>query len=199
MVRLSKRQRYQDFQDSITRLIISGTRVDNNGVNARSIEIKFIVKLLKFKVMSLIKNSRSPFSAIPALVDNFLGHELLNWDNSHFSATRTTIPAVNILESADHFQVEVAAPGMDKQDFKIQLDNNLLTISSQKEDVQQADHQNYTRKEFSYQSFQRSFLLPRDVVNDEGIGARYENGVLYLTIPKREEARQKGPRLIEIS
>ena len=149
--------------------------------------------------MSLIKNKRNSFSAIPALVDDFLGRELFNWDNSHFSSTQTTVPAVNILESADYFEVEVAAPGMEKQDFKIQLDNNTLTISSKKEQSQEKQEENYTRREFSYQSFQRTFLLPRDVVNDEGIVAKYENGVLHLTIPKKEEVKQKGPRLIELN
>lgn len=146
--------------------------------------------------MSLIKNSRNSFSAIPALVDDFLGRELFNWDNSHFYNTQTTVPAVNIRELADNFEVEVAAPGMEKQDFKIQLENKTLTISSQKEQKQEG---NYTRREFSYQSFQRTFILPRDVVNDEGIAAKYENGVLHLMIPKKEEVKQKGPRLIDIN
>jgi HSP20 family protein len=105
---------------------------------------------------------------------------------------------VNIKESAENFEVEVAAPGMDKKDFKIQLDNNMLTISSQKEHEEEMQQDGYTRKEFSYQSFQRSFLLPKDVVDHEGILASYENGLLRLTIPKREEAKQKGPRLIEV-
>ncbi|MCE7067092.1 Hsp20/alpha crystallin family protein [Dyadobacter sp. CY326] len=148
--------------------------------------------------MSLIKNRRNSFSAIPALVDDFLGRELFNWDNSHFSSTQTTVPAVNILESADNFTVEVAAPGMEKQDFKIELENNTLTISSQKQQNEQTEQGNYTRREFSYQSFHRTFILPRDVVNDEGIAARYENGVLHLIIPKKEEVKQKAPRLIEI-
>ncbi len=149
--------------------------------------------------MSLIKNNRNSFSAIPALVDDFLGRELFNWDNNHFSSTQTTVPAVNIQESADNFEVEVAAPGMEKQDFKIQLENNTLTISSKKEQNQEKQEANYTRREFSYQSFQRTFLLPKDVVNDEGIVARYDNGVLHLIIPKKEEVKQKGPRLIEIN
>lgn len=148
--------------------------------------------------MSLIKRNRNSFPAIPALVDDFLGRELFNWDNSHFSSTQTTVPAVNIKESAENFTVEVAAPGMEKQDFKIQLDNNTLTISSQKEHSEEKQQEGYSRREFSYQSFQRSFILPKDVVNDEGIVAGYENGVLHLTIPKKEEAKQKGPRLIEI-
>ena len=148
--------------------------------------------------MSIIKRNRNSFSAIPALVDDFLGRELFNWDNSNFPSTQTTVPAVNIKETEDSFGVEVAAPGLEKKDFKIQLENNLLTISSQKESHEENQHEGYSRREFSYQSFQRSFVLPKDVVNDEGIVARYENGLLQLVIPKKEEAKQKGPRLIEI-
>jgi HSP20 family protein len=148
--------------------------------------------------MSIIKRNRNSFSAIPALVDDFLGREIFNWDNSNFSSTQTTVPAVNIRETEDSFGVEVAAPGLAKKDFKIRLENNLLTISSQKEVHEENQHEGYSRREFSYQSFQRSFLLPKDVVNDEGIVARYENGLLQIVIPKKEEAKQKGPRLIEI-
>ena len=148
--------------------------------------------------MSLIKKNRNSFNSIPALFDDFLGRELFNWGNNNYSATQTTIPMVNVKESTENFEVEVAAPGMDKKDFKIQLDNNLLTISSQKETNEESEQDGYSRKEFSYQSFQRSFMLPKDVVDQEGIAARYENGLLQLTIPKREEAKQKGPRLIEV-
>jgi len=149
--------------------------------------------------MSIIKRNRNSFSAIPALVDDFLGRELFNWDNTNYSSTQTTVPSVNIKETEDNFGVEVAAPGMDKKDFRIQLENNLLTISSQKEQEEENQYNGYTRREFSYQSFQRSFILPKHVVNEDGIVARYENGLLQLVIPKKEEARQKGPRLIEIA
>ncbi|MCE6991516.1 Hsp20/alpha crystallin family protein [Dyadobacter sp. CY323] len=148
--------------------------------------------------MSLIKKNRNSFNTIPALFDDFVGRELFNWGNSNFSSTQTTIPMVNIKESAENFEVEVAAPGMDKKDFKIQLDNNMLTISSQKENQEETQQDGYSRREFSFQSFQRSFLLPKDVVDHDGILASYDNGLLRLTIPKREEAKQKGPRLIEI-
>ena len=148
--------------------------------------------------MSLIKKNRNSFNTIPALFDDFVGRELFNWGNTNFSSTQTTIPMVNIKESAESFEVEVAAPGMEKKDFKIQLDNNLLTISSQKQNEEETQHEGYNRREFSYQSFQRSFLLPKDVVDHEGILASYDNGLLRLTVPKKEEAKQKGPRLIEV-
>jgi HSP20 family protein len=87
---------------------------------------------------------------------------------------------------------------MDKNDFKVVLEGNLLTISSTKQQEQTNEQESFTRKEFSYQSFQRSFELPKNVVEEEHISARYENGLLQLTIPKKEESKQKPPREIEI-
>jgi HSP20 family protein len=121
-----------------------------------------------------------------------------NWGLSNYSDT--TLPAVNIRETKDSYEVEMAAPGMKKEDFKIELDRNILTISSEKseEHEEQGEEEKYSRKEFSYQSFQRSFNLPKEVVDEDKIEARYREGVLHLTIPKREEAKQKPPRKIEI-
>lgn len=148
--------------------------------------------------MSLMKRNQSMRPGFPSLFDDFFGRELFNWGNNNFSSTSTTIPSVNIKENADNYEVEVAAPGMEKKDFNITLDNNLLTISSEKQQTDESKEENYTRREFSYQSFQRSFELPKDVVDEDKINARYENGVLHLTIPKREEAKKKAPRRIDI-
>ncbi|SKC97623.1 HSP20 family protein [Chitinophaga ginsengisegetis] len=149
--------------------------------------------------MSLIKRNGNTFPAFPSLFDDFFGRELFNWGNNNFSSTSTTVPAVNIKETTDAFEVEVAAPGMEKGDFNITLDGNLLTISSAKQQQEEKKEQNYTRREFSYQSFQRSFELAKDVVDEDKINARYENGLLHLTIPKKEEAKQKGPRTIQVA
>jgi HSP20 family protein len=95
--------------------------------------------------------------------------------------------------------VEVAAPGMDKKDFKIELNGNMLTISSErKNEWENKDGERYSRREFSYQSFQRTFQLPKDVVDEDKIEAKYDNGLLRLVIPKREHARPRPPRTIEI-
>jgi len=131
--------------------------------------------------------------------DDVFGRELFNWENNNFSTTSTTLPSVNIKETSDNYEVEVAAPGLDKNDFKVSLDGSLLTISSEKENQQVSEEENFTRREFSYQSFQRSFELPKNVVDEDKISARYENGLLYLSIPKKEEAKQKPPRVIEIA
>lgn len=145
---------------------------------------------------------RTNGSLLPAsqrsMFDDFFNRELFNWGNNNFSASRTTLPSVNIKELEKAFEVEVAAPGMKKEDFSITLDGNMLTISSSQEDQQEEKDGKYTRREFSYQSFQRSFELSKDVVDDENIQARYENGVLRLTIPKKESALAQSPRLIEI-
>lgn len=133
------------------------------------------------------------------LFDDFFSRDLWNWGLANNSSTNTTIPAVNIKETAEAFAVEVAAPGMRKEDFKVELDGNNLTIASEMQNEQEMNEgERYTRREFSYQSFERRFTLPKNVVDVDQIKARYENGVLQLLIPKREEAKQKPPRMIEI-
>ena len=143
--------------------------------------------------MTPAKRNGNKFPVFSPMFDDFFGRELFNWGNNNFSTTSTTMPSVNIRETADNFEVEVAAPGMDKKDFKITLDGNLLTISSSKQQSNEENNDRYTRREFSYQSFQRSFELPKDVVDQENINARYENGLLHLSIPKKEEAKKKEP------
>ncbi|MBC7830276.1 MAG: Hsp20/alpha crystallin family protein [Chitinophagaceae bacterium] len=142
----------------------------------------------------------SLFNHLPMLFDDFLNRDLFNSGDTSFSDTNTTVPAVNIKETADRYEVEVAAPGMSKEDFKIELDGTMLTISSEKtNNYQDREDERFYRREFSYQSFQRSFNLKRDVVDSDKIEARYDKGVLQLLIPKKEEAKQKPRRLIQIS
>lgn len=150
--------------------------------------------------MNLIKRNGNQNQGLPRLFfEDIFGRELFNWENNNFSRTSTTLPSVNIKETAENYEVEVAAPGMDKKDFKVTLDGNLLIISSVKENQYTSKEETFTRREFSYQSFQRSFELPKNVVDEDKISARYENGLLLLTIPKREEVKQKPPRLISIA
>ena len=149
--------------------------------------------------MSVIKRSGNSLPAFPSLFDDFFSREFFNWGNSNFSSTSTTVTAVTIKESADDYEVEVAAPGMEKKDFNIVLDGNQLTISSAKQYEETKKEESYTRREFSYQSFTRTFQLPKDVVDSEKIMATYENGLLKLPIPKKEEAKQKAPKQISIN
>ena len=131
--------------------------------------------------------------------DDFLSKDVWQWGLNNNSSTNTTIPAVNIKETKETFEVEMAAPGMSKKDFKIQLDGNTLTISSEREkESEMIDEAKYIKREFSYESFYRTFELQKNVVDVESIQAKYENGVLKLVIPKKEEAKQKPPRMIEI-
>lgn len=148
--------------------------------------------------MSLIKSSGFP--TMTGLFDDLLTRDFWNWGLGNSSSTNTNIPAVNIREDKDSFIVEMAAPGMKKDDFKVELDGNTLTISSERHDEQEEkEGERYVRREFSYQSFQRSFQLSKDVVDIESIHAKYENGMLQLMIPKKEEVKQKPPRMIQIS
>ncbi len=150
--------------------------------------------------MTLTRRNGNLSNSFPNLFDDFLNRDLLDWNNSNFSNTGTTLLAINVKETPESFVVEMAAPGMKKEDFKVELNNNVLTISSeQKTEHEDKDNDKYTRKEFSYQSFQRSFQLSREAVDADKIQAKYENGVLHLTIPKREEVKQKPSRLINIS
>ena len=124
----------------------------------------------------------------------------MDWSNLNFSNTNTTLPAVNLLETDDEYVIELAAPGMKKEDFKLSIDNNTLTISSEKkEEHEEKKGKQYTRREFSYQSFQRSFALPAYKADAEKVTARYTDGILHILVPKREEAKPKAAREIQIS
>lgn len=139
---------------------------------------------------------RSRFS-MPTLWDEIFGKDF----NTGLSEDRSTlnIPAVNVLENNDNYRIEVAAPGLEKKDFHIDLENNLLTISSEKEFKHEEEKDGkFMRREFGYSSFKRSFTLP-DSIDVEKIGASYKEGVLQISIPKREEAKQKPPRQISIA
>lgn len=149
--------------------------------------------------MTLVKSSLPVLPAFPRLFDDFFTRDLFDWGSRGFSNTQTTIPAVNIIENYDSFHVEMAAPGMDKSDFLLELDNEYLTISSKKELRNELrENEQYTRREFSYQSFQRTFHLPKTVVDESKIKAEYKNGVLRIMIPKKEEAKALPPRTIAI-
>ncbi len=145
--------------------------------------------------MDLVRFSNN----VPSIFNRFFDNEMLDWNNRHFSNTNTTLPSVNIKENTDEFLVEVAAPGLKKIDFNIEVENDTLTISSEKQlENEEKEGERVTKREFSYQSFTRSFSLPV-LVERENITAKYENGILNITIPKKEEAKPQPPKKIEIS
>lgn len=138
-------------------------------------------------------------STLPRFFDDFFTRDFFDGSMRNFSLTNTTIPAVNIVETHESFVVEMAAPGMEKQDFQVELNNEILTISSKKEVYNELkENERYSRREFSYQSFQRSFHLPKSVVDESKIKATYQEGILRVLIPKKEEAKTLPPRLIAI-
>ena len=150
--------------------------------------------------MSIIKRNGDTAPSMPTYFNDLFTRDLWNWGLSNNSTTNTTIPSVNIKETSDSFIVDMAAPGMKKNDFSIELDGNLLTITSEKQDqFEEKNGEKFTRKEFAYQSFQRTFQLPKEVVDADRIEAKYDNGVLHLVVPKKEEAKQRPPRMIKIS
>ena len=146
--------------------------------------------------MSIIKRDVGYAPTLSNFFDDFFTRDLFSWPSS--SSTGTSIPKVNIYETEGEFHVEMAAPGMSKDDFKVELDNNMLTISSQKESEINDDKKNYQRREYIYQSFVRTFNLP-DSAEAEKINAKYLDGVLNLIIPKKEEAKRKPLKTIKIS
>ncbi|WP_020596671.1 Hsp20/alpha crystallin family protein [Spirosoma panaciterrae] len=146
--------------------------------------------------MSTLVRTNSNF---PSLIENFFGRDVNDFFNTSTS-TFTYVPAVNVAEHPDGFRIEVAAPGLKKENFKLSLNHNNLTISGSQEtktDESEKPAEKYTRREFSYSSFQRTFTLPTSVDADR-IQATYTDGILKIEMPKREEAKVKPPRQIEI-
>lgn len=149
--------------------------------------------------MTLAKLSNNWYPSFPSLFDRFFDGELMDWNRSNYSSTDTTLPAVNVKENEDEFLIDVAAPGLKKEDFKLHYDNGRLNISSEKKnEVEEKEGEKITRREFSYQSFQRSFTIAENVVDAEKIAANYDSGILHISLPKREEVKPKPPKEIAI-
>jgi HSP20 family protein len=141
--------------------------------------------------MNLIRK-QTPF--FPSLIDDFIGSD---W-NLKVPSFSSTMPAVNIKELDSQFEIELAVPGKKKDDFEIEIENGILSISSSQEEEQQVNEKGkFTRREFSYTSFRRSFTLP-DSVDPTKIDARYADGVLQVLLPKHKEAQPQPKKLIKI-
>lgn len=144
--------------------------------------------------MSLIKFNRNrfPWSNMGWLdTDNF-------FDDDFFSR-KESLPAINIKESEDTFDIELAAPGFDKKDFEVTLDEHILQVSAEKQIEREEEENNYTRKEFSYNSFRKSLQLPNTVDETKEIKATYKNGILNLELQKKEEAKTTPKKVIEVN
>ncbi len=150
--------------------------------------------------MTLAKLTNNWYPSTPSIFDKFFDGELMDWNRTNFSSTNSTLPAVNVLENHNEFLIEVAAPGMKKEDFQVHYDNGSLTVSSEhKNKTEQKEGEKVTRREFSYQSFQRSFSVAENAVDADKIKANYKDGILFITLPKREEIKPKPSREIKIS
>jgi len=135
-------------------------------------------------------------TSLPSLVEEYFNGDFLPrfFDVENYNS----VPAVNIVESKDEYRIDVAAPGLNKDDFRINIEKNVLTVSSEKEEKREENEDKIMRKEFSYYSFKRCFSLP-DTVNADKIKASHKDGILQISIPKREEAKEKPAREIKIS
>ncbi len=142
-------------------------------------------------------NSNQNFPTLSNWLDDIFNRDLPSVFTSNFN-TGITLPKVNIKETADTFVVEMAVPGLKKSDFHIDIDNQVLSISTESKEENEHEEENYTRREFGYSSFKRTFTLPESV-NDEKIKANYNEGILSILLPKKEEAKQKPVRSIKIS
>ena len=140
--------------------------------------------------MNLVRKTNPWF---PSLLDEFITRDL----GVDLATRSQAVPAVNISETDTAFSLALAAPGKTRKDFQIELDEHILTISSDSNTEHESSHENFTRKEFSYESFQRSFRLP-DTVNTQAIKANYKEGILTLELPKLKEAIPEPKKTIEV-
>jgi HSP20 family protein len=161
------------------------------------------IKLGDLKMNTLVKTNGKMLSPttskVPSFFENFWNNDWMNFMNDG-ELINNSLPAVNIHEQKDRYQLEVAAPGMVKDDFNIELENNTLSISAHKENEQETQMYDgkYNRREFSYQSFRRSFTLPENLIEGDKISAQYKDGILSIDIPKTKEAIKKATRQIKI-
>ncbi|MCB0462419.1 MAG: Hsp20/alpha crystallin family protein [Flavobacteriaceae bacterium] len=134
----------------------------------------------------------------PSWIDEVINKNFGTEFMSNFN-TGITLPAVNVLDTANDYLVEMAVPGLKKSDFDINIDNHVLSISAEvKSEYEDVENESFTRREFGYSSFKRTFTLPESVETDK-ISAKYEDGILKVTLPKREEAKKKPLKNIKVS
>lgn len=151
--------------------------------------------------MTQAVSNKSNGNSFPSLMENFFSdrfYNLASFFNEFGIDQPFRIPEVNIVENVKDYQIELAAPGMDRKNFKIEVQNGVLSISAEKEQEKDEDGKNFRRREFSYNAFSRSFVLPENLL-DEKIDAKYENGILKLTLPKKEAKVEKPVKQIKVA
>ncbi len=149
----------------------------------------------------LVKKRDNFFDGFPSFFDDFFTKDIFHRPSINLSKLGTTMPAVNVSETEQALLVDVAVPGLNKEDIQVEFHQNVLTISSEskQEDETKDDDNTFTRKEFSYQSFRRSFTVAENLVDGDKIEARYENGVLHIVLPKMETKQIEPNRTIKIN
>ena len=138
----------------------------------------------------------SSFPTLTSFMDDWFDGEIPSLLSSNFN-TGMTLPQTNIRETADAYYVDMAVPGMKKTDFDINLENQVLSISAELKEENEEVNDDYTRREFGYSSFKRSFNLP-ETIEESKIKAKYNDGILNVELPKKEEAKQKPPKTIKV-
>jgi HSP20 family protein len=153
--------------------------------------------------MTLVKFKNRPFGSLMAQdffdIDNFFDSRFWKSDlmDADFWNGKTVEPALNIKESKDQFEIELAAPGFSKKDFKVTIEDGCLNISAEKKVSEEEKKKDFTRREFNYTSFERSLQLPENV-KEEAVAAKYKDGILSFSLLKKEEAKKKPAKVIEV-
>lgn len=146
--------------------------------------------------MSLIKFNKSLFPWNTGLSDFMEQNDFLNDD---FYNLERSLPAMNITENDENFEIELASPGFEKKDFEITLKDQVLEVTAKKEGEEVSKDKDYTRKEFNYRSFRRALQLPNTIDESKDVKATYKNGILKLHLAKREEAKKRAKRIIAVN
>ncbi len=147
--------------------------------------------------MSLLVPTKRNGRLFPAIIEDFFKDDDFLGSTPDFFR-REFVPDANVIETEKDFQIELAAPGMDRKDFNVKVENDTIRISAEKKEEKEEKGKNFRRKEFSYNSFTRSFMLPSNVLAD-GIDAKYDQGILKLTIPKKEVSKLADTKNIKVS
>lgn len=167
--------------------------MDGTGIEITPVKMLIMSNRIKKEVVMLPMITRRNYK--PLTLSDFLNEDFF----PTFARNASSLPAVNIREDEKAFYLELAVPGMDKKDLRIEVKDDVLTIAAEQKEEKQEDLEGYRRREFSYSSFCRSFYLPEDV-NGEKIGANYKDGILNVEIPKLSEDKKKEKiRSISIS
>ena len=153
--------------------------------------------------MSLAVSKKRTGKALPTLIDNFftrpfLGPSLFDLNGLLFENDLALVPDANIIENGKDYEIELAVPGLERKDIKVEIENDTLIVTAEKEEEKKTEEKNYRSREFSYNSFCRSFSLPNNLKVDN-INAEYHNGVLKITLPKKEVTASKPLKQIKIN